>query len=219
MPSPSTICGRPSGFGSGRSGSSCAPRDDDLIAALAGVARGGIHDDATMPFGNGWTDRPDESWGSGFAQYFWSQRARWTPASWALPFAVVLDGEPIGVQQVTAEQFPVLRTFGTGSWVARRYQGLGIGTEMRAAVLQFGFVALDAEVAITGAYAYNTGSLRVSQKLGYEPNGTRRDLVREGVADAVLFRLTRAAWEAHARTPVEIEGLDGCRTLFGRDSG
>ncbi len=195
------------------------PPDDELVAALADVARAGIHDGGSMPFGNGWTDRPEGSWGSGFAQYFWAQRARWSPGSWALPFAVTLDGEPVGVQQITAEDFPVLRTFGTGSWVARSHQRRGIGTEMRAAVLQFRFAGLGADLAVTGAYDYNAGSIRVSQKLGYEPNGSRRDRVRDGAAEAVLFRLTRTAWEARCQEPVEIDGLDESRTLFGLGSG
>lgn len=48
------------------------PVDDGLIPVLAGVARQGIHDPGQMPFGNGWTDRPDEDWESGFARYFWA---------------------------------------------------------------------------------------------------------------------------------------------------
>jgi RimJ/RimL family protein N-acetyltransferase len=194
------------------------PPDDELIASLAPVARRGLHDPERTPFGNGWTDRPDETWESGFAQYFWAQRARWTPSSWALPFAVTLDGELVGVQQITAEEFPMLRTFGTGSWVARAHQGRGIGTEMRAAVLHFGFAGLGGELAITGAYTYNPGSIRVSEKLGYEPNGIRRERVRDLAADAVLFRLTRAAWEAGKRVPVELHGVEDSRGLFGLDS-
>jgi RimJ/RimL family protein N-acetyltransferase len=168
-----------------------------------------------MPFANGWTDYPEHEFGRRFAQYFWSQRASWGVDSWALPFAVFLGGEPVGVQQLTAQRFPVLRTLGSGSWLARAHQRRGIGSEMRAAVLHFGFATLGAEDAVSGAYLYNSGSLGVSRKLGYEPNGTRRDVVRGAPAEALLFRLSRERWQAGERTEVAVDGFEACAELFG----
>ena len=165
-----------------------------------------------MPFANGWTDYPEHRFGRRFAQYFWSQRAGWRVDAWALPFAVFLDAEPVGVQQVTAQAFPILRTVGTGSWLARVHQRRGIGSEMRAVVLHFAFTALDAEVAVTGAYSYNESSIGVSRKLGYEANGTRRDIVRGAAADALLFRLAREQWFATARPDVTIDGFGAVPT-------
>jgi RimJ/RimL family protein N-acetyltransferase len=191
------------------------PPIDDEIAELARVARLGIHDDDAMPFANGWTDYPEREFGRRFAQYFWSQRASWSVDGWKLPFAVFLGGEPVGVQQVTADAFPILRTVGTGSWLARAHQRRGIGSEMRAAALHFAFTALDADVAVTGAYTYNEGSIGVSRKLGYEPNGTRRDVVRGAPAEALLFRLSREQWLATARPDVAIDGFEACAELFG----
>ena len=193
------------------------PPTDDEIAELARVARRGIHGDDVMPFANGWTDYPEHEFGRRFAQYFWSQRAGWRVDAWALPFAVFLDAEPVGVQQVNAQAFPILRTVGTGSWLARVHQRRGIGSEMRAAVLHFAFTALDAEVAVTGAYSYNEGSIGVSRKLGYEANGTRRDVVRGAAADALLFRLAREQWFATEHLDVTIEGFGAvCRALRRR---
>ena len=192
--------------------------DDAVIPELSRVARSGIHDPGHMPFGNGWTDRPDEDWHTGFARYFWLQRGRWDVCSWALPFAVFADGEPVGVQQLTAVDFPVSKTFGTGSWLALSHHGRGLGTEMRAAVLHFGFRILGSELAISGAFPTNEGSIRVSRKLGYLPNGVRRDRVRGRPVDALLFRLPRERWEVTAHVPVEVEGFDGCERLFGLDA-
>lgn len=189
--------------------------DDDLIPELAQLARGGVHEPDHMPFGNGWTDRPAEDWHTGFARYFWRQRGSWDVDSWALPFAVFSNGAPIGVQQLAAESFPVLRTFGTGSWLALAHHGRGLGTEMRAAVLHFGFHALGAELAVTGAFPTNKGSIRVSQKLGYLPNGVRRDGVRGRAVDALLFRLPRHEWEGSRQVQVEVAGFEGCERLFG----
>ncbi len=44
-----------------------------------------------------------------------------------------------------------LRTFDTGSWVGRRFQGRGTGTEMRAAALHLMFAGLGAREATTSA--------------------------------------------------------------------
>ena len=183
--------------------------DDDLIPELARIAHDGIHDRRHMPFGNGWTDRPEEDWQSGFARYFWLQRGSWDVGSWALPFAVFTDDVPIGVQQLAAEDFPLLRTVGTGSWLSLAHHGQGLGTEMRAAVLHFAFRVLAAELALTGAFPANTGSIRVSEKIGYLPNGIRRDRVRGRPIDSLLFRLPRDVWENTTRIPAEVGGFAG----------
>ena len=191
--------------------------DDNLIPELARVARDGVHEPDHMPFGNSWTDRPDEDWHTGFARYFWRQRGSWDVNGWSLPFAVLANGAPIGVQQLTAEDFPVLRAFGTGSWLSLAHHGQGLGTEMRAAVLHFGFRVLGAELAVTGAFPSNKGSIRVSEKIGYLQNGIRRDRVRGRPVDSVLFRLPRELWESSRGVPVEVEGFEGCERLFGLD--
>ena len=69
----------------------------------------------------------------------------------------------------------------TGSWLGLRHQGRGIGTEMRAAVLLFAFDHLGATRARSAAFVDNPASLRVSEKLGYRPDGTET-IVRRGVA-------------------------------------
>ena len=192
--------------------------DDTMIPALARVAREGVHEPDHMPFGNGWTDRPEEDWHTGFARYFWRQRGAWDADSWSLPFAVFRDGAPIGVQQLAAEDFPALRTFGTGSWLSLAHHGRGFGTEMRAAVLHFGFRVLDAEIALSGAFPTNKGSIRVSEKIGYLQNGVRRDRVRGHPVDSMLFRLPRDLWESSSIVPVEVEGFEGCERLFGLEA-
>jgi RimJ/RimL family protein N-acetyltransferase len=190
------------------------PPGDEEIAALATVARRGIHDPGVMPFPLGWTDRTGDDFDRGFAQYFWAQRACWSLDSWTLPFAVFLGGEPVGVQQLCAESFPVMRTVGTSSWLARSVQAGGIGTEMRAAVLDFAFNALGAEVATSTAYTFNTASIRVSEKLGYEENGVRREVVRGRSQETLLFRISRDAWTRYEHTPARIHGLDAARGYF-----
>ena len=195
-----------------------APVGDSDLDELSALAQEGIHPPDSPPFSNLWTNRTGREFEVGFAQYFWAQRARWSEGSWTLPFAVRLGGRLIGVQQVESTDFAVLRTVSTGSWLGRSFQGGGLGTEMRSAVLSLAFDGLGAEVAITGAYDYNAASIRVSEKLGYDRNGVRRDNVRGGAAEAVLFRMTKEAWAERARPRVWIDGLDVCRGLFGAAS-
>jgi RimJ/RimL family protein N-acetyltransferase len=192
-----------------------APVRDDDLDELAALARRGVHDPDTAPFSNLWTDRRGAAFDRGFVQYFWRQRGRWAPESWTLPFAVRWNGRPVGIQQIEAQDFAVLRTVSTGSWIGKRFHGLGLGTEMRAAVLAFAFAGLRADATVSGAYEYNAASIRVSEKLGYERNGVRVDNVRGKPAEAILFRLTREQWFGTARPAVDIDGLAGCDALFG----
>ena len=128
---------------------------------------------------------------------------------------VELDGVPIGSQSIHARDFAVFRTVDTGSWLGRAYQGRGLGTEMRAAVLSFAFDGLGAQVAESSGFLDNAASNRVSRKLGYEENG-RGSLAPEGIArETQRFRMTAEAWRSRPRPPVTIEGLDACRELFG----
>lgn len=192
-----------------------APVRDDDLDELAELAAAGIHEPERPPFSNLWTDCGGADFRRGFAQYFWRQRSAWSPSAWALPFAVRVDGRLAGVQQIEAVDFLVRRTVSSGSWLARSCQGRGIGTAMRAAALAFAFEWLEAEVAVTGAYDYNIASLRVSEKLGYEPNGERTDTVRGRPARALLLRLEREAWRAAAWPGVDVAGFDAARELFG----
>jgi RimJ/RimL family protein N-acetyltransferase len=192
-----------------------APVCDDDLDELASLARRGIHSPDTAPFSNTWTDLVGTEFERGFAKYFWRQRAHWSPDAWRLPFAVRRKRRLLGIQQIEAKEFPVLRTVGTGSWLGGAFQGRGFGTEMRAAVLAFAFEGLGAAEAISAAYDYNAASISVSQKLGYEPNGVRTDNVRGEPATALLFRLTREQWHRTPRVLVAIDGLQPCADLFG----
>ena len=81
------------------------------------------------------------------------------------------DGQPVGVQSMRGERFAEERTVDTGSWLGRASQGRGLGTEMRAGVLQLAFEGLGARRATSGAIQGNPQSLGVSRKLGYTEIG------------------------------------------------
>lgn len=48
------------------------------------------------------------------------------------------DGVVVGTQGIGARDFAIRREVSTGSWLGRAYHRQGLGTEMRAAVLQPG---------------------------------------------------------------------------------
>lgn len=187
------------------------PTDDD-IAAWIDAGRD-VHDPDTMPFSYPWTTLPSPQYERGIAQYLWRCRAEWTPDHWQLDLGVFHEGELVGSQGVFADRFPIVRVVKTGSWLNRRWQGRGIGREMRAAVLAFAFGSLGALVAETEAFEDNAASMAVTRALGYEPNGERW-FGEQGVRRRLVrFRLAAESW----RPPCEVtvDGVDGCLPLFG----
>jgi RimJ/RimL family protein N-acetyltransferase len=195
------------------------PATDSDLCVLADLAAAGVHDPAVQPFTFPWTDVTPAERGRSVVTYHWSQRAAWKPESWSLDLAVVRDGTVVGTQGVSARDFAILREVSTGSWLGREYHGLGIGTEMRAAVLHLAFAGLGAEYAISAAFSDNPASQRISRKLGYSDNGVERQVSRGRPAIVQRFRLYRQAWEASDGVPVTIAGLEPCLHMFGLPAG
>ena len=194
--------------------------DDDDATALAALAAKGIHDPADMPFSQPWTDAPLGELERNTLQHFWQIRADWKPTKWRATFAVVTrdNGRVVGVQGVDTEDFPILRTGETGSWVGRAQQGRGIGKEMRAAVLHFLFAGLGALRATTAANDDNAASLAVTRSLGYVENGDDIVLKRDQRARQLRFKMDRPEWESRRRHDITIEGLEPCLAMFGAES-
>ncbi|GAA0387574.1 GNAT family protein [Microbispora corallina] len=180
---------------------------------LGDRAAEGIHDPEVMPFVPPWTDVPSEDLPRNVVLFNLGEIARWRPERWCCNFAVIHDGRAIGIQDLSAADFAVTREVHTGSWLGRSYQGRGLGTEMRAAVLHLAFTGLGALSAVSSAFEHNTSSLAVSRKLGYEPDGLSTHNVRGQRAVARRLRLRRDAFAGPV--PVEIHGLEPCLSHFG----
>jgi RimJ/RimL family protein N-acetyltransferase len=185
------------------------PTEDELVE-LFRVAEGGIHPPEEMPFFVPWTDdlRLDA-----FVEYHRDTWAAWRPEQWLLNLFTFLDARPIGSQGVGAEEFAVRREVETGSWLGAQYQGRGLGTEQRAAVLELAFAHLGAEVAVSGSIVHNRSSQRVSEKLGYRVTGTRTIAPRGDPVEHFDYRLERDEWSCPI--PVEVEGIKPALPLFG----
>jgi RimJ/RimL family protein N-acetyltransferase len=184
------------------------PVRDDHLPELVDAVLAGIHDPTEMPFGVPWTDAPRDVLILETAKHQWRTRAQVSVESWTLNFAVLHEGRVVGVQDLTARSFPLLRRVGSGSWLTRRAQGQGFGTEMRSAVLQLAFDHLGATSAVSEAASWNRASLGVSRRLGYTDNGTAlveaRKCQVETQQNVLLTKegFLRPDWTA------EVEGLE-----------
>jgi RimJ/RimL family protein N-acetyltransferase len=188
------------------------PDDDEALHELAALAAAGVHAEDEMPFLVPWTRFPDPA--RSVLQYQWRCRAALAPESWTLNFLVRVEGTVVGMQELSARSFALLREVETGSYLGLAHQGIGYGTEMRAAVLAFAFDHLSARSARSAAFVDNPRSQAVSRRLGYRVDGTAVH-VREGVAAEQVRLLVdpdtflRPAWT------LQVEALEPCLELLG----
>lgn len=186
----------------------------DELVALARLAEEGIHPSEEMPFAVAWTDSiGEEDFVASVVGYHETTLRNWRPKSWRLNLLVFASGELVGSQSLIAEHLAARREVDTGSWLGRRHQRQGIGTEMRAAVLELAFCGLGAVAAHSGAIVGNDASKRVSEKLGYRVTGMSTVSPRGTPLQHYDLRIEATEWKSPV--PVEIAGLDGCLPLFG----
>lgn len=186
------------------------------VLALLEVARGGIHAADAMPFYFPWTLAPAEDLPLNYVQWWAGQVATFSRDAWALDLAVLWEGEVVGCQGVRTQDFPTLRYGETGSWLGLAHQGRGIGTAMRQAWCAFLFDHLDFDFITSAAFTDNPASLRVSEKVGYTPDGLARLKRLDAPAETQRLRLQR---ETFVRGPaIAVTGARGVRRLIGLDA-
>jgi RimJ/RimL family protein N-acetyltransferase/predicted GNAT family acetyltransferase len=184
------------------------------LRELAELARRGIHRRREMPFAVAWTDNSDSPrFVDDFVEFHEDALVHWRKTDWTLHLIAFHEGRPIGTQGLGAKSFARKRTIGTGSWLGRRWQRRGLGTEMRAAALELAFRGLGAESATSGAIEGNVASLAVSRKLGYVETGTTTVAPRGRPLVEHELKRGRRGWRSPV--PVEIRGLVEVRSLFG----
>ena len=183
---------------------------DAELRELGRVAVAGIHDPDVMPFEFPWTDDATEE---SVRDYHRERLREFSAEDWELGLVVFHRGRPIGIQALGAERFAQRRIVVTGSWLGRAWQGRGLGTEMRAAVLHLAFSGLGAKVARSGAIAGNPQSLGVSRKLGYEVVGSHTVSPRGEPLEHTDVELPRDRFRSPV--PVELVALDPLLPLFG----
>lgn len=189
--------------------------DEPTAYALVDLASSGIHPPEFMPFTYPWTDEPDGARQQNSLRHYWRTRAEFSPEKWMLELGVWVGDELVGSQAITAEQFVSRRVVSSGSWIAQRHQGKGIGKEMRSAIVHLAFEGLGASRCESAAFEDNLASRGVSKAVGYEENGDDIALRRGLPARLVRYKLERSAWERTRRDDVFIENLEPALALFG----
>lgn len=191
------------------------PASDRDLPYVIAAAHAGIHDPDKSPFSYPWTDATGDELTQETLKYFWQCRAALSSRHWIINFGVWIDGALAGVQDIMTTDFPDLKTIKSGSWLTMAYQGLGIGTEMRAAVLAYAFDYLGAQVAESDGATFNHASLGVSRKLGYRDNGMTRVAVREReMREQHRIRLDRDGFIRPDWT-LRVEGHNAAARLLG----
>ena len=153
-------------------------------------------------------------------QGYWRSYGTWRPEAWRVNFVVSAAGQILGAQELEGNDFPVLRTVDTASFLVPSARGRGYGKQMRRAVLALAFGPMGAQAAITSAWHDNHASLGVSRALGYQPNGESLHARGDGADVMVHMRMLRAGWLAgDAAAGIRITGFEACRYLFGLTTG
>jgi RimJ/RimL family protein N-acetyltransferase len=190
------------------------PHEDEL-ATLAELAGRGVHPPGERPFLTPWTDGTPADRARAVLRGHWHQLAAWDVAAWELGLGVFLGSRPIGMVNLRARDFPVVRQVATSSWLGLPHQGQGYGTEARVGLLTLAFDHLGATAALTEVFQDNHASQAVSRKLGYQHDGISVD-AREGEAlISDRLRLTGQAWRGKRRPVATVDGMDSCRAAFG----
>jgi len=190
---------------------------DDLLGLLAPLVAAG----KAMADPPPWDDpcsfyKPDpddrvRSW----LQAIWRGRGTVRSDLWRLYFVVFVDGEPVGQQDLTGNEFDSFGTVESTSWVSPDVRGRGIGTEMRSAILHLAFEGFGAAEARSEAAVDNAASNRVSERLGYQRNGTSWATHQGKPTLGQRWLLDRTTWEAQRRDDITLVGVDACRTALG----
>jgi RimJ/RimL family protein N-acetyltransferase len=189
---------------------------DELLERLVPVVRKGVVTVAPWPFDDPmslYRDSPEREWA--WLRGVWAGRAKVSDSFWRLYFVVVVDDEPVGMQDLIGTNFSAFRTVETFSWLGPDVRGRGLGKEMRQAALQLAFAGLGARQADSGAFFDNHASNRVSRALGYQPNGVDWSTRRGDAAEINRWRLTRDTWSTGRRDDIELIGVAECLPVLG----
>lgn len=189
---------------------------DELLERLVLVVSRGVVAGDEVPFDDPmslYQESPTREWQ--WLRGVWRARGRVEPTWWRLCMVVEVDGAPVGMQDLVAEDFSAFGRVSTFSWLAPSMRGRGLGREMRAAVLHLAFAGFGAREAISEAFVDNGPSNAISRALGYEENGLSWATRRDEPAQLRGWLLRRSDWEPRARTDIALAGVDECRPVFG----
>ena len=125
-----------------------------------------------------WSNRPEVRVDSGITGPVTREdRESWFEDSQEDDSVVLLactDGEPVGVVGLK-DVDERAGTAGLWYWIVPEYQGNGYATEAAGRIVDYGFRQRRLHKIVGESYAYNDGSIRVLEKLGFEREGIHRE--------------------------------------------
>jgi RimJ/RimL family protein N-acetyltransferase len=189
---------------------------DDLLFTLLPTVAAGVVGPDESPFDDPmslYRDSPEREWS--WLRGIWTGRGSIRPDFWRLYFVVMVDGEPVGMQDLVGHEFGSFGTVTSFSWLKPAVRGSGIGTEARAAILQLAFDGLGASEASSEGFLDNPASNRVSEKSGYLRNGVNWAERRGEPAQLQKWTISRALWEPRRRSDITLHGIEECRPVLG----
>ncbi|MFC1435467.1 GNAT family N-acetyltransferase [Streptacidiphilus sp. N1-3] len=189
---------------------------DELLTRLLPTVRKGVATEPPWPFDDPmslYQEGPEREWA--WLRAVWSGRGRVTAGFWRLYFVVVVDDEPVGMQDLIGTDFAAFGTVDSFSWLSPGLRGRGLGREMRQAVLHLAFDGLGAREANSDAFVDNHASNRVSEAVGYLPNGVTWATRRGESAELNRWRLTRDQWSKRRRDDIELVAVAECLPVLG----
>ena len=154
----------------------------------------------------------------GWLRAVWRARGTVRDDLWRLSFVAFVEGEPVGQQDLTGQDFNEFGTVESTSWVGTERRGEGIGTEMRAAILHLAFEGLGAAEALSEGAFDNAASNAVSRRLGYRENGVAWATHQGAPVLGQRWRLIREDWLPRRRSDIELVGVAPCRAALGIES-
>lgn len=185
---------------------------------LAVIADGGVRRPGRPAFLVNWDSGTRADIARSIAQYQWSTRANFRVDDWTIELTVRIDGRVVGVQGLSAKDFLRTRSVSTGSWLSLHEQGKGYGTQMRRAAVTAFADHFDAAVFHSEYLEGNDASRRVSEKLGYSPNGVKSIVAQDGLAHAEHQMILAASDIDRGAEPVEVAGMEVVRRFLGLDA-
>lgn len=88
-----------------------------------------------------------------------------------MTFAIEFNGEFCGMIGLTPQPDVYKKTAEIGYWIGEPFWGKGIATRALKLLTEYGLNQLDFIRIHTGVFEYNTASMRVLEKNGYEKEG------------------------------------------------
>lgn len=110
-----------------------------------------------------------------------------------LNFAIEMDGEAAGGVGLMLQTDVFRRSAEIGYWLGEEFWGRGIVTEAVSALVEYGFASFDLVRIYAGVFEWNTASMRVLEKAGFQFEGRMRKAVtKDGqIIDDLIYARIR----------------------------